>query len=314
MMRSMCVGLTALALAMTVAGARAAAPTFSASGIDDAMDLHGNPCNAQLVLFVSGNQWMVMPELLAEFRREHPGIDRVFYETLPPGVLAKQLESGSLTVGELSLSPAPDVFMSGARRMRSVVAQGLATAPVVYATNVIAIAVREGNPKHVESLADLGRPGIRVAMPNPAFEGVGHKIEQAYRKAGGQQLVERIMVGKVRDGTTILTEIHHRQTPLWLIEGRVDAGPLWLSEALYQQRIGAPIETIRVPPRDNVTAHYEAAVVSRAPHATAARDFVNFLSGQRAREIFRSFGFGDERLSATRAAKRRAGAAIAVGS
>lgn len=290
--RCVTIVVPAALLALALLGASAAAPSFSVLGADESLDLHGNPCGAQLVLFVGGNQWMVMPALLSAFERTHAGVRRIFYETLPPGVLARQLRAGSLSVGSLSIDVVPDVFMAGRHRMNDVVTDGLVANPVDYATNVLAIAVRAGNPKHVESLRDLGRSDVRVAMPNPELEGIARQIELAYRKVGGDALVRTIMATKVRDGTTLLTQIHHRQTPMWLIDGRVDAGPVWISEALYQQRIGAPIETVRIPVAQNARASYEAAVVAGAPHPRLAGEFVHFLRSAQAREIYRSYGFG----------------------
>ncbi len=279
-------------LVLTLLGASGAPPSLAVSGADESLDLHGNPCDAQLVLFVGGNQWMVMPALLSAFERSHSGVARIFYETLPPGILARQLRAGLLEIGSLSVEVAPDVFIAGKRRMDDVLSAGLVAKPIGYATNVLAIAVRAGNPKHIESLRDLGRSDVRVAMPNPAWEGVARQIELAYRKAGGEALVHTIMVTKIREGTTLLTQIHHRQTPMWLIAGRVDAGPVWISEALYQQRIGAPIETVRIAAPQNVRASYEAAVVARAAHPQLAREFVRFLTTPQAQEIYQSYGFG----------------------
>jgi molybdate transport system substrate-binding protein len=293
-----CVARWGVGVLLTIAllGASGAVPSFSVSGADELQDLHGNPCGAQLVLFVAGNQWMVMPALLSAFEESHSGVSRIFYETLPPGILARQLRAGSLQIGSLRVDVPPDVFMSGKRRMDDVAGLGLVHNRVDYATNVLAIAVRAGNPKHVESLLDLGRPDVRVAMPNPASEGVGRQIELAYRKAGGTALVRMIMVAKVRNGTTLLTQIHHRQTPSWLIAGRVDAGPVWISEALYQQRIGAPIAMVRIAPAQNQRASYEAAVATRAPHTQLAREFVRFLTTPQAQRIYRSYGFGSPTL------------------
>jgi len=42
--------------------------------------------------------------------------------------------------------------------------------------------------------------------------------------AGGDALVKAVYADKVKDGTTILTHIHHRQTPLFLMQGLADAG------------------------------------------------------------------------------------------
>jgi molybdate transport system substrate-binding protein len=281
-----------LAASLGLRQAPAAAPAvFSAPGVDDAMDFHGDPCGADLVIFSGGNQWMVMPQLVAAFRRRYPAVKRVFYETLPPGVLAAQMHAGALQVGELSISAAPDVYMSGKRRMNVEAAAHVVAPPVAYASNVLALMVRAGNPKHVLSMRDLGRADVVVSMPNPRTEGVARQIELAMRKAGGAALVRAVMVKKVAGGTTLLTTIHHRQTPMWILSGKADAGPVWLSEALYQQRIKSGLAVVRIPRAQNVVASYEAAVVKAAPHAAAAKAFVAFLTSATAQNIYRSFGF-----------------------
>lgn len=267
-------------------------PSFSASGIDDAMDLHGDLRNAKLVLFVGGNEWMAMPAIVGAFIRRHPEADPVFYETLPPGILAAQLASGSLRVGTLTIAVPADVFMAGKRRMSEVFRAGLVREPTAYASNVLAILVRKDNPKRISSVTDLGRSDVRVAMPNPAYEGIARQIELSMREAGGAALVNAVMGTKIRNGTTVLTQIHHRQTPLWIVQGRVDAGPLWLTEGLNQQRLGAPVAVVRIPAAYNATATYQAAVTSHAPHARLAEEFVRFLETSQARDVFRSYGFG----------------------
>ena len=50
--------------------------------------------SADLSLFVAGNQFMVMEELLSEFQNKNPDIKRIFYETLPPGLELKQILKG----------------------------------------------------------------------------------------------------------------------------------------------------------------------------------------------------------------------------
>jgi molybdate transport system substrate-binding protein len=151
--------------------------------------------------------------------------------------------------------------------------------------------VRVGNPKHILSVRDLGRADVRVAMPNPAWEGVARVIEGVYRRAGGQRLEQTIMQTKVADGTTLLTKIHHRETPMWLLDGKADAGPVWLSEALYQERIHSGIVAVRIPERDNDHALYEAALVSNGEHKSAAGAFVQWLQSSSARAIYASYGF-----------------------
>ncbi|MGB8333276.1 MAG: hypothetical protein WCE56_02160, partial [Desulfobacterales bacterium] len=59
-------------------------------------DLHNLEAaeTADLVLFMAGNQFMAMADIVATFREAHPEIGKIFYETLPPGMEFKQILSG----------------------------------------------------------------------------------------------------------------------------------------------------------------------------------------------------------------------------
>lgn len=290
MLRLLC-SLLLLTLLACLTPVGAAPVDFQVGGVDQVMDLHGDPCNADLVIFAGGNQWMVMPELLAAFTQTHPEVHHIYYETLPPGVLAQQMHAGSLRIGDFLIAARPDVYLAGHRRMAAEVASGTVDAPVTYATNVLALLVRAGNPKGITSLRDLSRSDVRIAMPNPQTEGVARQIETAFRSAGGTELDQTIMVSKHGAGTTVFTSIHHRETPLWLLSDRVDVGPVWLSEALYQERIGSGLQAVRIPAAENAVGSYEGAVVKAAPHRNAAKAFVAFLAGPVAQRIYRSYGF-----------------------
>ena len=63
---------------------------------DRADDLHNLEIadSADLVLFMAGNQFMAMDELIAGFQQEYPDVKNIFYETLPPGLELKQILSG----------------------------------------------------------------------------------------------------------------------------------------------------------------------------------------------------------------------------
>lgn len=46
---------------------------------------HGDPDKAQLRLFMAGNQFVVMDNLIAEFKKQHPKYQEIYYVTIPPG-------------------------------------------------------------------------------------------------------------------------------------------------------------------------------------------------------------------------------------
>ncbi|GAA4506677.1 substrate-binding domain-containing protein [Hymenobacter ginsengisoli] len=262
---------------------------FTVPGIDNAPDLYGDVVDPQLVVFFGGNQFMVLDDLLKEFRKAHPEYVRIFVETLPPGILAKQITQGSLVVGNLRIELKPDVYAAGKNRMDMTPEWFARTTS--YAQNRLAILVRQGNPKKVTSLRDLGRPEVRVSMPNPEWEGIGKRIEESYEKAGGAALKTAVMTTKVKAGSTYLTQIHHRQSPLRVLYDQSDAAPVWYTEAFYQKMLGHPVESVAIPAKENIMANYVAGVMKAAPHAKAAEDFVAFLNSPDGQAVYQKYGF-----------------------
>ncbi len=267
---------------------------FQVPDIDNVPDLHGNSEGARLVLFIGGNQFFVLPDLIAAFTSHHPELaGHIFYETLPPGVLRKQMAGGgTLTLGNFTLHVRPDVYAAGAEALAETEKQHLVEPPTPYVTNDLGIMVAKSNPKQIKSLRDLARPDVRLAMPNMEFEGVARQIADSLRKAGGEDLFRTVYVEKPKSGATYLTEIHHRQTPMRIMKGDSDAGVTWSSEIRFQEKIGSPIEGVNIPRNENATGTYAAAVVINAPHAQAARAWVAFLASAEAQSIYATYGFG----------------------
>ena len=267
--------------------------TFHVADVDNVPDLHGNPCNAKLVIFIGGNQFFALPQLIAAFEKEHPELEgHIFYETLPPGILRKQMATGNaITLGNLTIQVQPDVYEAGARVLRIMKQNGQVRNVVGYATNSLEIMVRAGNPKTIRTLNDLGRADIRLSMPNPQWEGVANQIANSLRKAGGDALYKTVYDTKVKSGQTTLTQIHHRQTPMRLMHGQSDAGVTWASEVRFQESIGNPIQGVNIPPSQNTTAIYAGGVVTRAQHASAAEQWLTFLKSPEAQAIYHKYGF-----------------------
>lgn len=262
---------------------------FTIPGVDNVPDLFGDINDPQLVVFFSGNQFMCIDDLIAGFKKEYPQYQRIFAETLPPGILAKQIEGGSITIGNMRITLKPDVYTAGKNKINEMANYFTDTAS--YAYNKLAIMIQAGNPKNIKNLNDLGRKDVRVSMPNPAWEDVGKSIETAFVKAGGEPLQNLIMETKVNDSTTYLTQIHHRQSPMRILYNQSDAAPVWFSEAYYQQMIHHPIEMVTIPDKENITAVYMAAILKTAPHPQAAKDFMHYLVGATAKQVYKKYGF-----------------------
>jgi len=265
---------------------------FTVPEIDNVPDLHGDIIDPQLVIFFNGNQFMVTRDLIAAFQRAFPEYERIYWETLPPGVLVDQIREGALVTGNLRIAIRPDILTAGAARIGQLDRECRWFARMEpYTRNRLGIMVHADNPHEITGLGDLGRPDVKVSMPDPRTEGIGRLVVKAYEKSGGQSLADAVMKEKVENGSTFLTDIHHRQTPMRIMTGESDAGPVWRTEALFQEQIGNPVKLVEIPPEYNPTATYVAARMTRAPRSRAADEFLDFLTGPEGQRIYRDYGF-----------------------
>ena len=114
---------------------------FTVLPVDVLADFHGSLDNPQLVLFASGNYFLALGRAVEVFGRAHPRYrGHIFYETLPPGLLLKQMEAGgTVTSGNMTWTVKPDVYLAERAASEDLVQQGRLTAPVVtFATNDLA--------------------------------------------------------------------------------------------------------------------------------------------------------------------------------
>jgi ABC-type molybdate transport system substrate-binding protein len=271
---------------------RPSLPEIPLSSVDD---LHGLEYmdSADLVLFMAGNQFMVMDDLFNLFQQEHPEIKNIFYETLPPGLELKQILAGGAKFGEKEIRIMPDVYTAVTEdAMKELFHKEYIDDHFVYLHNRIVLMVTEGNPKGIKTVLDLGRDDVRISQPG-AMEDITQYIIEMYRCAGGDVLVKKIMDDKRAEGTTILTIVHHRETPLRMKKGTVDVGPVWATEVKNARDMGLKVKAIEpgegLDQRDKV--NYYIARLKNAPHHQNAENFLNFIKTPQAQEIYRRFGF-----------------------
>lgn len=252
--------------------------------------------SADLVLFVAGNQFMVMDELLRAFQEERPDIKKIFFETLPPGLELKQILSGGAIFRDKVIDVVPDVYASVSKKaMDRLEMAGRVTKEdyFLYLHNRIVLMVPEGNPAQIQSVADLGRDEVRISQPNPEYEDIAYYIVDMYRDAGENALVQRIMEQKRAEGTTILTIVHHRETLLRIKKKTVDVGPVWATEIINAKKNDLGIDMIdpgeKLDQREKI--NYYICKLKNAPHSANANRFLDFIKSFRAQRIYEKYGF-----------------------
>ncbi|MFO7838303.1 MAG: substrate-binding domain-containing protein [Desulfosalsimonadaceae bacterium] len=261
-------------------------------------DLHNlkKSGEAALVLFMAGNQFMLMPELIRKFRENRPRIRPIAYETLPPGLELSQILAGGAVFQGRTHVFQPDVYSSvSGEAMDRLTAEEFADPAdcFVYLRNRLALMVARGNPQAVSAVTDLGRDELVVSQPNPEYEHIAAHTIRMYEQAGGSWLVDAIMEKKRAAGTTLLTTVHHRQTPQRLVNKEADAGPVWHTEVVAAEQAGLAVEGVPVAEaldqRDAVKYYITPVKTGRNPEN--AREFLDFIKSPPARDVFCRYGF-----------------------
>ena len=265
---------------------------------DRADDLHNLEIatKADLVLFMAGNQFMAMDEIITAFQQKHPEVRKIYYETLPPGLELKQILAGGAVFQDQILTVHPDVYSSvNLKAMQQLQAGGHIEENNyrLYLHNRLALMVPQGNPAGIRSVTDLGRDDIRISQPDPSNEDIAYHIIDMYAAAGGRKLVDRIMEEKRAEGTTILTVVHHRETPLRILRKTVDVGPVWATEIRHARSVNLACECVE--PGENLdqrdVINYYIGILKRAPNPASASKFMDFITGQTAQKTYAKYGF-----------------------
>lgn len=265
---------------------------------DKEQDLYNleEAAQADLVLFMAGNQFMLMPELLQAFQARCPQVQSIAYQTLPPVLELRQILAGGAVFRGKSYAIMPDVYSSVSLQAMQILQEKELVDPrecFVYLHNKLALMVRAGNPQSILQVQDLGRNDVRVSQPNPEHEHIAQYTLRMYESAGGKELVRTIMENKLAQGSTMLTTVHHRETPERLLQGQADAGPVWYTEVIQAQRAGLELEGVQLPREldQRQGIDYYMARIKSGKNQENARSFLEFIRSDAAREIFGDYGF-----------------------
>jgi ABC-type molybdate transport system substrate-binding protein len=87
--------------------------------------------------------------------------------------------------------------------------------------------------------------------------------------------------------------VHHRETPLRIVKGTVDVGPVWATEVIHAQQGNLLVDMVEpgegFDQRDRI--NYYICRLKRATHPQNAEKFLDFIKSPQAQEIYASCGF-----------------------
>jgi len=254
--------------------------------------------DSDLVMYLAGNQFMVMEDLIKDFQSKNKKIKTVYVETIPPGqILKKQLlKQGKINGAKTSMTP--DLFASvNINHLKKLNKKGLLNNYIIYTHNKLELMVAEGNPKNIKGAKDLGRDDIVQSHPNPLTEGI-------FKFYGSEMLKDLGLYEKVTAGQkckkcwavpqkTWFTARHHRETPYRIENKQADVGIVWTSEVAYAKAEGRKVDgvAIQAPYNKQDKVAYAIGVMNKARNTENAKVFLKYLATPDAQKIYASYAF-----------------------
>ena len=295
-------GFTSLALTGPVFGEENAGHnkdyrTFYSDGKIDYGKI-GDSYTAELVMYLAGNQFMVMEDLIKDFQAKNPDIKSIYVETIPPGQILKAQILKQGKIDDQNTAQNPDLFASvNLGHLKKLKSKKTMSEFIIYIHNKLELMVAAGNPKNIKGAADLGRDDLVQSHPNPLTEGI-------FKFYGSQMLRDLGIYSKVTadkeckscwaiEGKTWFTSRHHRETPQRIEEGTADVGIVWTTEVVHGKATNRKIEgvTIDAPLNQQHKVGYAIGALDTGRNADNANRFLAYLGTEKAQAIYASYGF-----------------------
>ncbi|SHM91485.1 molybdate ABC transporter substrate-binding protein [Cryptosporangium aurantiacum] len=198
------------------------------------------------------------------------------FEAANPSVTVKFNFGASSALAESIAQGAPaDVFASAStKNMDAAVADGAARDPKTFAENSMEIAVPADNPGNVTRLADLTKPGLKIALCQ----------EQVPCGATAQKVFDKAKI--TVKATTLGADVKSVLTTVSL--GEVDAGVVYKTDV---KAAGSKVKGIEIPAAQNASTAYPIATLAEAPNEEAAKAFLEYVLSPDGAKVLTTAGF-----------------------
>jgi molybdate transport system substrate-binding protein len=187
-------------------------------------------------------------------------------------------------MGQLAMKQPSDLFIPGAKKyVEDAQKKGWIAEETIrdIVKHIPVIAVASDNPKRIENLTDLARPGVRVALGDPNGCAIGNLAESILKKNN--------LGGKIRPNVKVRTPTVN-QLLLYVTLGKVDAAIIWEDMASWSEGKGK-LKVIRIPDEQNIVKTISVAVTAMSENKELARKLVDFIGSDSGRRIWSKWGF-----------------------
>jgi sulfate transport system substrate-binding protein len=162
----------------------------------------------------------------------------------------------------------------------------------IAADTVVVFAVRNGNPKHIKSWADLVRSRVQVITPNPFSSGSAKwNILAAYgaeRRLGKTDKQATAYVKQLFQHV-VSQDTSGRNATNTFLAGKGDVLITYESEAINSKLNGQDMQY--VIPRQSMLIELPIAVLKNSSNKDKANQFIRYVKSAPAQDLFAQYGF-----------------------
>ena len=255
----------AAALSLALAGCASPTPSPAPSQTSAAPETSA-PTETTLTVFAAASLTKTFTELGKTFEAEHPGVT-VSFNFAGSSDLVAQIQQGA---------PA-DVFASADEKnmTKATDEKLIAGEPVIFATNVLSIAVPPDNPAKITGLADLAKDGVKLVICAPEVPCGAATVKVA--EAAGLVLKPVSEEAKVTDVLAKVTS------------GDADAGLVYATDVAGAE---GKVTGIDFPEAAGAVNRYPIGALANSANADLAAEFVALVTGVTGQQVLADAGFG----------------------
>ena len=199
----------------------------------------------------------------------------VFHELAPKATIT--VAGSDELATRISEGARADVIAADSPRYpEELAAAGYVESPQVFATNRLVLVVPADDPAAIESVEDLGSPGVEVAVAAAGIP-VGDSARTLLESLGLANVLENV-VSTEGDVTGVVDQV---------VSGGADAGLVYATDA---QAAGDQVRAIELPAQP--LAEHVIAIAVESEHREAADAFVELLLSEEGRRALEKAGFG----------------------
>lgn len=225
-----------------------------------------------LTISAAASLTAAMGEIKTLYAKEKPNVT-INYNFGASGALQQQIEQGAST----------DLFFSAATKQMDILQKKgliLDDTKVNLVGNTVVLVVKNDSTLAISDFKDLANTEIKkVALGEPKTVPVGQYSEEIFTSLN---LLDKIKVKTVygKDVKEVLT---------WVETGNVDAGVVYGTDAKTSKKVKVVAYAGKNLYKTPVV--YPVAVIKDSKNIDDAKNFLKFLSSDKAKQVFASYGF-----------------------